>query len=54
MIYKYLVKNVAARHGKTATFMPKPLFDDNGTGMHTHQSIWKDGTTSSTATVMPI
>ncbi|CAI8023935.1 Glutamine synthetase [Geodia barretti] len=43
MIYKYLVKNVAARHGKTATFMPKPLFDDNGTGMHTHQSIWKDG-----------
>ena len=44
MIYKYLVKNVAARHGKTATFMPKPLFDDNGTGMHTHQSIWKGDT----------
>ncbi len=44
MIYKYLVKNVAARHGKTATFMPKPLFGDNGTGMHTHQSIWKEGT----------
>ena len=43
MIYKYLVKNVAARHGKTATFMPKPLFGDNGTGMHTHQSIWKEG-----------
>ena len=43
MIYKYLVKNVAARHGKTATFMPKPLFGDNGTGMHTHQSIWRDG-----------
>ena len=43
MIYKYLLKNVAARHGKVTTFMPKPLFDDNGTGMHTHQSIWKDG-----------
>ena len=40
MIYKYLVKNVAARYGKIATFMPKPLFGDNGTGMHTHQSIW--------------
>ncbi len=44
MIYKYLVKNVAARHGKVATFMPKPLFGDNGTGMHTNQSVWKDGT----------
>ena len=43
MIYKYLLKNVAARYGKVTTFMPKPLFDDNGTGMHTHQSIWKDG-----------
>ncbi len=41
--YKYVVKNVARRHGLTATFMPKPLFDDNGTGMHVHQSIWKDG-----------
>jgi glutamine synthetase len=43
MMYKYVVKNVARRHGKTATFMPKPLFADNGSGMHTHQSIWKEG-----------
>ncbi len=41
MWYKYVVKNVARKHGKTATFMPKPLFNDNGTGMHTHQSLWK-------------
>jgi glutamine synthetase len=41
MIYKYLVKNVARQNGLTATFMPKPLFQDNGSGMHVHQSLWK-------------
>ncbi len=43
LLYKYIVKNTARKYGKTVTFMPKPLFNDNGSGMHVHQSLWREG-----------